>query len=80
MKNININSTLVDYGLDSMAIVELAQTFEREFDVFFTPQDLKTMTFAKLYEMQESVSQGKGEKLLILFLLQVYECGGNLKF
>lgn len=40
-----------------MTAVEIKQTLEREFDVFLTGSDIKTMTFAKLMEIQAERDQ-----------------------
>ncbi len=61
-----MNSTLTEYGLDSIAVVELAQACEREFDVFLTVQDLKTMTISKLYNLHLSKIQGTSKVSIIL--------------
>lgn len=36
-----------------MSAVEIKQTLEREFDLFMTAQDLRSMTFKKLKEMED---------------------------
>ncbi len=49
--------------MDSMMGVEIKQTLEREFEVFLTPQDIRSLTFAKLYEISAaSESENKGDK------------------
>lgn len=45
--------------MDSMMAVEIRQTLEREFDIFLTAQDIRTLTFAKLKEMTDSTEQRK---------------------
>jgi len=51
MNKINKNTSLSDLGMDSMMVVEIKQILEREFDIFFTAQEIRTLTFAKLIEM-----------------------------
>lgn len=49
--------------MDSMMGVEIKQTLEREFEVFLTPQDIRSLTFAKLYEIAAaSETEDKTEK------------------
>ncbi|XP_030748839.1 fatty acid synthase-like [Sitophilus oryzae] len=63
LKTISLQATLAEVGMDSMTAVEIKQTLEREFEVFLTPQDIKSMTFARLQEIQdERESLTSGEK------------------
>ncbi|XP_025155071.1 fatty acid synthase [Harpegnathos saltator] len=39
--------------MDSMMAVEIKQTLEREFDVYLTAQDIRTLTFEKLHNMMD---------------------------
>ncbi|KAL1110578.1 hypothetical protein AAG570_008106 [Ranatra chinensis] len=50
LKTVSLHSTLAELGMDSMMAVEIKQTLEREFEVFLTPQDIRSMTFSKLHE------------------------------
>ncbi|XP_057672284.1 fatty acid synthase-like [Diorhabda carinulata] len=52
-KLVSHHATLPELGMDSMTGVEIKQTLEREFEIFLTPKDMKTMTLAKLKEIQE---------------------------
>ena len=51
LKTISLNSTLAELGMDSMTAVEIKQTVEREFEVYLTPQEIRSLTFASLYEL-----------------------------
>lgn len=63
LKTVSLHSTLAELGMDSMMGVEIKQTLEREFEVFLTPQDIRSLTFAKLYEIAAaSENQEGGEK------------------
>jgi fatty acid synthase len=42
---------LAELGMDSMTAVEIKDTLEREFDVYLTPQEMRTLTFARLEEL-----------------------------
>ncbi|XP_030748836.1 fatty acid synthase-like [Sitophilus oryzae] len=53
IKTISMQATLAELGLDSMMTVEIKQTLERNFEVFLTPQDIKSMTFARLHKIQD---------------------------
>nr|XP_012219068.1 PREDICTED: LOW QUALITY PROTEIN: fatty acid synthase-like [Linepithema humile] len=51
IKTISQNTPLAELGMDSMMAVEIKQTLEREFDILLTPQEIRTLTFAKLIQM-----------------------------
>ncbi|KYM98433.1 Fatty acid synthase [Cyphomyrmex costatus] len=51
MKVVSQNSSLAELGMDSMMTVEINQTLEREFDIFLTAQEIRNLTFAKLFKM-----------------------------
>nr|XP_012235657.1 PREDICTED: fatty acid synthase-like [Linepithema humile] len=54
MKVISRNTLLAELGMDSMMAVEIRQTLEREFDILLTPQELRSLTFAKLGQMSNA--------------------------
>ncbi|XP_055326066.1 fatty acid synthase-like [Sitodiplosis mosellana] len=54
IKSISKNASLAELGMDSLMSVEIKQVLEREFDVFLTPQQLRSVTFAKLEELSSS--------------------------
>lgn len=51
MKKVSQNTSLSELGMDSMMVVEIKQILEREFDIFFTAQEIRNLTFAKLNEI-----------------------------
>ncbi|XP_017771571.1 PREDICTED: fatty acid synthase-like [Nicrophorus vespilloides] len=51
LKTVSLHSTLPELGMDSMMAVEIKQTLEREYDVILAPQDIRSMTFARLKEI-----------------------------
>ncbi|XP_065216376.1 fatty acid synthase-like [Planococcus citri] len=53
LKTISLSWTLPELGMDSILGMELKQILEAEFNIFLTPEDLRTMTFAKLYKLKE---------------------------
>ncbi|KAG8225765.1 hypothetical protein J437_LFUL005724, partial [Ladona fulva] len=57
LKTVSPNSTLAELGMDSMMAVEIKQTLEREFELFLTPQDVRSLSFARLAELSSSLSQ-----------------------
>lgn len=59
MKTVSLHSTLAELGMDSMMGVEIKQTLEREFEVFLTPQDIRSLTFAKLHEIGAASENGE---------------------
>lgn len=44
IKTVSSTATLSEVGMDSLMAVEIKQTLEREFEIFLTPQDLRSMT------------------------------------
>lgn len=47
IKTISMHSTLPELGMDSMIAVEIKQFLEREKEVFLTPSDIRSLTFAR---------------------------------
>ncbi|XP_046739716.1 fatty acid synthase-like [Diprion similis] len=60
LKMISLQTPLSELGMDSMMAVEIKQTLEREFEVFLTATDIRSLNFAKLQEM--SVKQAEGNE------------------
>lgn len=54
IKSVSMDATLSELGMDSLMAVEIKQSLEREFELFLTPQDLRSLTFAKLQELADS--------------------------
>ncbi|XP_031331303.1 fatty acid synthase-like [Photinus pyralis] len=50
MKTISEHATLSEMGMDSMTTVEIKQTLERDCEVYLSPKEIRTLTFAKLKE------------------------------
>ncbi|XP_031358293.1 fatty acid synthase-like [Photinus pyralis] len=50
MTTISEHVTLSEMGMDSMTTVEIKQTLERDCEVFLSPKEIRTLTFAKLKE------------------------------
>ncbi|XP_045466442.1 fatty acid synthase-like [Harmonia axyridis] len=53
-QSVSPHTNLAELGMDSMTAIEIKQSLEREFEVFLTAQDIRTMTFARLEEIQQS--------------------------
>jgi len=51
MKSISMDATLSEIGMDSLMAVEIRQMLEREYELFLSPQDLRSLTFVKLQEL-----------------------------
>jgi fatty acid synthase len=62
VKTVSQNSTLAELGMDSMTAVEIKDTLEREFDVYLTPQEIRTLTFARLGELSAANQCTEAEK------------------
>lgn len=54
IKSISMSASLSEVGMDSLMAVEIKQTLEREFEIFLTPQDLRSLTFSKLQEYADA--------------------------
>jgi len=60
MKVVSQKSSLAELGMDSMMAVEIKQTLEREFDLFLTAQEIRSLTFEKLIKMSDkNISDNK---------------------
>ncbi|KYM83949.1 Fatty acid synthase [Atta colombica] len=51
IKAINPNSSLIELGMDSVIIIEIKQTLEREFNIFFTAKEIRNLTFGNFIKM-----------------------------
>ncbi|OXU23002.1 hypothetical protein TSAR_015480, partial [Trichomalopsis sarcophagae] len=51
LKGVSTTTSLAELGMDSMMSVEIKQTLEREFEIFLTAQDIRSLNFSKLQEM-----------------------------
>jgi len=51
LKTISVNSTLAELGMDPITAVEIKETLQREFEVCLTQQEIRNLTFARLYEL-----------------------------
>ncbi|XP_074648828.1 fatty acid synthase-like isoform X2 [Tubulanus polymorphus] len=56
--SINQETTLADIGLDSLMGVEIKQTFERDFDMNLSIQEIRLLTFRKLLDIEKSGAPG----------------------
>ncbi|KAK0091807.1 hypothetical protein PV326_002676 [Microctonus aethiopoides] len=59
LKAINHQTPLTELGMDAMMSIEIKQTLKREFNIFLTAQDIRSLNFAKLLHMN---SQNTTEK------------------
>ncbi|KAJ8688225.1 hypothetical protein QAD02_024020, partial [Eretmocerus hayati] len=50
VKTVNPGNSLADLGMDSLMGTEIKQTLERNYDIVLSPQEIRTLTFAKLAE------------------------------
>ncbi|XP_046964445.1 fatty acid synthase-like [Vanessa cardui] len=51
LKKVSQKVPLAELGMDSMMAIEIKQTLEREFEIFLTAPDIRTLTFARLAEI-----------------------------
>lgn len=47
LKTISFSSTLPELGMDSITIVEIKQTLDREFNTLFTTKEIRSLTLLK---------------------------------
>ncbi|KDR18643.1 hypothetical protein L798_06624, partial [Zootermopsis nevadensis] len=64
LKTVSLHSTLAELGMDSMMAVEIKQSLEREFEVFLTAKEIRSLTFAYLQELSaaKQVSESTSEQ------------------
>ncbi|KAI4476277.1 hypothetical protein M0804_013731 [Polistes exclamans] len=51
LKSISKYTSLVELGMDSIMVVEIKQTLQREFQIYLTTQNIRSLNFAKLMDM-----------------------------
>ncbi|XP_045453921.1 fatty acid synthase-like [Melitaea cinxia] len=51
VKTVSNQVSLADFGMDSITAVEIKQILEREYEIFLTPDGIRSLTFAKLIEL-----------------------------
>lgn len=61
LKTVAQHVSLAELGMDSMMAVEIKQTLERNFEMFFIQQDVRNLTFSKLVEMDKNAMKEKVE-------------------
>ncbi len=61
LKTISMYSSLPELGMDSINGMEIKQALEQQHDIFLSPQEIISLTFAQLQEMQRSGKKGNGK-------------------
>ncbi|XP_035722352.1 fatty acid synthase-like [Vespa mandarinia] len=59
LKTVSHHTSLAELGMDSMMAVEIKQTLEREYEIYLTAQDIRSLNFAKLMEMNNKETENK---------------------
>nr|XP_050849711.1 fatty acid synthase-like [Vespula vulgaris] len=59
LKTVSQHTSLAELGMDSMMAVEIKQTLEREYEIYLTAQDIRSLNFAKLMEMNNKEADKK---------------------
>ncbi|XP_046964151.1 fatty acid synthase-like [Vanessa cardui] len=82
LKRVSHQVPLAQLGMDSMMAVEIKQTLEREYEIFLTPPEIRTLTFARLIELSaqkdatvpasESVQQSTPHEAGLQLLMRNY--------
>ncbi|XP_020286674.1 fatty acid synthase-like isoform X2 [Pseudomyrmex gracilis] len=54
VKKLSQTTSLAELGMDSMMAVEIKQTMERDFNVYLSLQEIRSLTFAKLFDMSDT--------------------------
>lgn len=57
IKTVSLNTSLSEMGMDSLMLVEIKQTLEREFELFLSTQELRALTLSKLKELTETMDE-----------------------
>ncbi|KAL2729284.1 fatty acid synthase-like [Vespula maculifrons] len=52
LKTISQHISLAELGMDSMMGIEIKQTLEREYEIYLNAEDIRSLNFAKLLEME----------------------------
>ncbi|KAJ3652417.1 hypothetical protein Zmor_018385 [Zophobas morio] len=60
MKTISQYTTFAELGMDSMMGTEINQILEKDFEIYVTPKEVMTLTFAKLTEMEADKMKKSG--------------------
>ncbi|XP_023311101.1 fatty acid synthase-like [Anoplophora glabripennis] len=53
VKQVSFQSTLAELGMNSLIAIEMKLTLQREFGISFSAKDLRSMTLARLKEIQK---------------------------
>ncbi|XP_015126151.1 fatty acid synthase [Diachasma alloeum] len=51
---VNTSNSLADLGMDSLMGTEIKQTLERNYDIVLSPAEIRSLTFAKLFEYSKA--------------------------
>lgn len=78
IKSVSMDATLSEIGMDSLMAVEIRQMLEREYELFLTPQDLRSLTFVKLQELTASRDVGEVETSKLKFASEDVPVGVEL--
>lgn len=65
IKSVSMNTSLSEMGMDSLMLVEIKQTLEREFELFLSTQELRALTLSKLKEFTDTVDTSTGSNASI---------------
>ena len=57
MKNINMNSSLSDIGMDSLMQTEIKEAVQINCDIVLSPQEIRALTFGKLLELSSEADE-----------------------
>lgn len=58
VKIVSPHSTLPELGMDSIMAVEIKQILEQEYEIVLSPQEMRSLTFSKIQEMQKEKESG----------------------
>lgn len=56
LKNISPHTSLAALGMDSMMILEIQRTLEREYEIYLTASAIRDLNFAKIFEMNNKLT------------------------
>jgi fatty acid synthase len=78
MKSVSMDATLSEIGMDSLMAVEIRQMLEREYELFLSPQDLRSLTFMKLQALTTLQEGVENETAKIKFATEDVPTGVEL--
>ncbi|KAK0084976.1 hypothetical protein PV325_006291 [Microctonus aethiopoides] len=65
VKSVNLSNTLADLGMDSLMGTEIKQVLERNYDMVFSAQEIRGLTFGQLAKLSNDGVENVGSETLL---------------